>query len=93
MLPDPIPSLKEQLRREILRVVERVTICEGADLLDVDVSTISRLTHADTTRFSLEKLIRILATVDRQIELRVVDRSTMDLWRMRYERRRKEKER
>lgn len=92
MLPDPIPQLKEQLRREILDLVANYPLTVGADMVGLDLSRMSRLSKGDLERFSLEKLIRILAFVDRQATVVVIDKSTMSLWRMLRERFQKERE-
>jgi len=86
MLSDPVPQLKQQLSHEILDLVTHYPLGVGAEMLGLDLSRMSRLAKGDLERFSLEKLIRILAFVDRRVTIAVVDESTMSLGRMMRER-------
>jgi len=77
MTTDPIPQLKEQLRREIVAAVARYSLVVAADRLAIGMSSMSRLNSGKLERFSMEKLIRILATSGRRVELKVIDESAI----------------
>ena len=72
MIDDPIPSLKERLRRSILADVGRFNPLVAAHMLGVDESRMSNLEHGRLERFSLQKLIRLLARINRRVDLTVV---------------------
>ncbi len=93
MLADPIPQLKQQLHAEIMTILSRYPLTVGAEIIDVELSRVSKLARGDLTRFSLEKLIRILATVDRRIDMRVVDVSKNSPRQQLSQRWKREKER
>ena len=73
MLSDPIPALKQQLAREILKSIARLNVTIAADVLEIGRPRLSDLRHGRVARFSVERLIRILATVDRQVAVSVVN--------------------
>lgn len=72
MLDDPIPGLKEKLRRSILADVGRFNPRVAAHMLGVDESRMSNIEHGRLERFSLQKLIRLLARINRRVDLMVV---------------------
>lgn len=72
---DPIPQLKEQLSREIIAAVDKYTWTVAAGMLGIEPSRMSHLKKGNLERFSLEKLIRMLAVIDRKVEVRIVDES------------------
>lgn len=72
---DPIPQLKEQLRQEILSIANRYTVTHAAMELEIATASMSRIRSGNLERFSLEKLIRILAVVQRRVEISVIDES------------------
>jgi predicted XRE-type DNA-binding protein len=86
MAIDPIPQLKEQLRLEILRAVEKHTVMIAGEVLGIGTARMSRLHRGHLERFSLEKLIRILTVANQKVELRVIDESEAALQRMWRER-------
>ena len=69
---DPIPPLKEQLRQSILADVAQTNSLSAARMLGVDESRFSNLIHGRLERFSLHMLIRLLARLNRRVELTVV---------------------
>lgn len=73
MPKDPIPTLKEQLRKEILSAIEPWPQAVAAKVIGVDPPRVSDLVRGRLERFSLEKLICLLAAVDRRVDIRVVD--------------------
>jgi predicted XRE-type DNA-binding protein len=73
MLPDPIPALKQQLADEILASVARLNVTIAAMVLEIDSSRLADLRHGRVARFSVERLIRMLATVDRRVTLTVAN--------------------
>ncbi len=72
MIDDPIPSLKEQLRQSILAETGRINQLAAARMLGVDEARMSNLEHGRLERFSLQKLIRLLARINRRVDLTVV---------------------
>src|SRR6266508_5742099 len=72
MIDDPVPSLKEQLRQSILAETGRINQLAAARMLGVDEARMSNLEHGRLERFSLQKLIRLLARINRRVDLTVV---------------------
>ena len=72
MIDDPIPGLKEQLKRSILAETGRMCQLAAAQMLGVDEARMSNLEHGRLDRFSLQKLIRLLAKMNRRVDLSVV---------------------
>jgi predicted XRE-type DNA-binding protein len=72
MLDDPIPALKEQLARSILAATGRMPQLGAARMLGLDESRMSNIEHGRLERFSLQKLIRLLARINRRTDLTVV---------------------
>ncbi len=71
--PDPIPALKQQLRQEILASVGKFSQFVAAGALGTDQPRMSDLRQGKLERFSLETLIRLLANIDRRVEISVVN--------------------
>ena len=69
---DPIPALKEQLRREIISLVGGYDQYVAAHALGTDQPRVSDLHRGRLERFSLEKLIRFLTNIERRVEITVV---------------------
>ena len=72
VLDDPIPALKRQLANEILSIANQLNFWLAAALLGIDASRLSDLRRGRIARFSVERLIRMLATAERRVELRVI---------------------
>lgn len=72
MIDDPIPGLKEQLRRSILADVGRFNTLVAAHMLGLDESRMSNIEHGRLERFSLQRLVRLLARINRRVDLTVV---------------------
>ncbi len=72
MLDDPIPALKRQLADEILTLADQTNMHVAARRFGIGVPRMSDLRRGRIVRFSVERLIRILATVDRRVELTIV---------------------
>ena len=68
---DPIFVLKRQLGNEIRRLVQPYTQDVAAGILGIDQPRVSDVMHDKIRRFSLQRLIRMLARMDRTIEIRV----------------------
>lgn len=68
-----IDRLKQQLRREILRLVDRWDQLVAARRVGIGQPRMSDLRHGRVERFSLERLIRILATVDHRVDITIVN--------------------
>jgi predicted XRE-type DNA-binding protein len=81
---DPIPALKEQLAHAILADVGYKSPLQSAGILGLDESRMSNLELGRLERFSLQKLIRLLAVMNRKVELSVV--SVGPVPRLRYDR-------
>jgi predicted XRE-type DNA-binding protein len=72
MIDDPIPALKEQLGRSILAEIGPTSQLAAARMLGLDEARMSNIEHGRCERFSLQKLIRLLARINRRIDLTVV---------------------
>jgi predicted XRE-type DNA-binding protein len=72
MNDDPIWPLKRQLADAILELSAHETWLSAARRFGIDPSRMSDLRAGRIARFSVERLIRILDTVGRGVELRVV---------------------
>ena len=72
-IEDPIPELKEQLRQSILAEVGKWSQQTAAGVLHIDPARMSNLERGRLERFSLEKLIRILALIDQRVDIEVVN--------------------
>lgn len=83
---DPIPDLKEQLRREILSLVGCWDQYVAAGRLGIDQPRMSDLKRGRLERFSLEKLIRLLANIDQSVEIVVVGPTRIAMFRFRHPR-------
>lgn len=72
MIDDPVPTLKEQLRRSILTEIGLTDRLAAARMLGVDEARMSNIKHGRLDRFSLQRLIRIMARINRRVELSVI---------------------
>jgi predicted XRE-type DNA-binding protein len=72
---DPILALKRQLADAILAVSSGKPIIVAARRLGIDPARMCDLRRGRIARFSVERLIRILATVDRGVTVTVVQKS------------------
>ena len=71
MLDDPIPALKQRLARIILEEIREPNIYWGGDLLGLDQPRAWDFYHGRLERFSVQKLIRILARLNRRVDVTV----------------------
>jgi hypothetical protein len=71
MTVDPIPPLKASLADELVRLLRMRDTLDVA-LADTHGSELSRIRNGHLERFSLERLIRMLARVRRRVEMRIV---------------------
>ena len=69
----PIAALRQQLADEILRLVDDFPTVISAQLLCIDERRMADLRHGRAQRFSLERFIRMLAQIDRRVDLTVVN--------------------
>ena len=76
---DPIPPLKQQLADEILDAVSSLNVTIAAAVLDIGASRLGDLRHGRVGRFSVERLIRILAVIDRRVSLTVVNEGAAEI--------------
>jgi predicted XRE-type DNA-binding protein len=83
---DPIPDLKEQLRREIVGLVGGWDQYIAARRLGTDQPRMSDLKRGRLERFSLEKLIRLLANIEQSVEITVVGTTRPAMFRLRHPR-------
>ena len=70
---DPISALKRQLAYEIRTLIGDYNQHIAADALGVDQPRMSDILRDRLERFSLEKLIRLLANLDYRVELTLVN--------------------
>jgi predicted XRE-type DNA-binding protein len=73
MLDDPVPELRRQLARAVMDSVDGQNYFVAAAVLDLATTRFSKLRHGRVEYFSIEKLVRLLAYVDRRVDLSVVD--------------------
>src|SRR5688500_103292 len=78
---DPIRDLKEQLRHEIVSLVGSWDQYVAAGRLGIDQPRMSDLKRGRLERFSLEKLIRVLANIDQSVEITVVGPTRIAMFR------------
>lgn len=71
MIDDPIPALKEQLRLVILAALGRKNQRVAAGILGIYEARMSNIELGRLERFSLQKLIRLLAGINRRVDLTV----------------------
>jgi hypothetical protein len=72
---DSILALKHQLADAILELAGRMPITVAGRRLGIGPARMCDLRHGRVARFSIERLIRILGTIDRDVRLTVVPRS------------------
>jgi predicted XRE-type DNA-binding protein len=72
MIDDPIPALKEHLGRRIVADLSRKNHFAAARMLGLDESRMSNLKYGHFERFSLQMLVRLLARINRRVDLTVV---------------------
>ena len=70
-MDDPIPKLKTQLHAELMKLVGHYNQHVVASRLGISQPRMSKLIRGQLDSFSLEMLIRLLARIDRPVELRV----------------------
>ena len=70
---NPVPALRQQLADEIVSLVSHLNSMFAASVLCIDEARLSDLRHGRAQRFSDERLIRILANVQRRVDLIVVN--------------------
>ncbi len=73
MIDDPIPALKKQLAAEVLLSVDDQHWMIGASLLGLDYARMCHLRKGRIERFSVERLIRMLVSVNRRVDVAVVN--------------------
>ena len=73
MTNDPIPALKRQLADGILHAVDELNFFVAAGVLDIDPARLSDLRRGRIARFSVDSLIRLLAKVNRRVDVSVVN--------------------
>lgn len=71
MINDPIPGLKAQLRQAILAAIGRKNRRVAAGILGIYEARMSNIELGRLERFSLQKLIRLLAGINRRVDLTV----------------------
>ena len=72
MMDDPIPALKQRLAQAILEEIGRRNLWRAGTILGIDQPEMWRLQHGWLQRFSVHKLIRLLARINRRVDITVV---------------------
>ena len=72
MIDDPIPALKKRLAELILEEIGDGNMWMARRILGLDQTRMWRLEHGHLDRFSVQWLIRLLARINRKVEVRVV---------------------
>ena len=75
MSDDSILALKRQLADSILELAGHMPVTVAGRRLGIGPARMCDLRHGRVARFSVERLIRILGTVDRDVRLTVVSRN------------------
>jgi predicted XRE-type DNA-binding protein len=70
---DPVPALKRQLAAEIRALVGMFPSDVGARVFAVDQPRMANILNDRLKRFSLQRLVRLLAHVDRRVKLEVLN--------------------
>jgi predicted XRE-type DNA-binding protein len=70
---DPVPRLKQELRIAILEAVGRHGQLSAAATLGLDWPRMSDLDSGNLERFGLQKLVRLLARINRRVEVTVIE--------------------
>jgi predicted XRE-type DNA-binding protein len=78
---DPVPSLKQQLAAEFLSLLEGHDREWAAREAGIDGWRVSDLQRGDLTRFSLQKLVRMLARLGRRVTITVTPTGEMNEFR------------
>lgn len=76
--PNPeLEQLKSALSFEIFTILNerKLTQAQGAKILGIDQPQVSRLKNGDFTRFSVERLIKLLNKLDRDINISITKHS------------------
>jgi predicted XRE-type DNA-binding protein len=71
-MDDPIPELKERLARAILEEIGRRNMWRAGGMLGLRQPEMWKLGHGQLERFSVHKLIRLLARINRRVDITVV---------------------
>jgi len=89
MLDDPVPALKRQLADAIVAIANQTNFHVAAPALGIDTARLSDLRRGRVNRFSIDRLIRILAVVDRRVDAKIVTvgREHVEWWVILRERR------
>jgi predicted XRE-type DNA-binding protein len=86
VVPDPIPALKQRLADEITRLLAHYNQGFAACMLGLEQPRMSELLSGKLNRFGVQRLIRLLANLDRRVELTIVQpadpriRLTQQFW-------------
>jgi predicted XRE-type DNA-binding protein len=71
VLDDPVPALKRQLVAAILRIADQTHWIVAAGGFGLDEARMCDLRKGRIDQFSLQRLIRMLARVDRRVEVTI----------------------
>lgn len=65
--------MKAQLAAEIIAALDRrkLTVREGEKLIGVTAADLSRIRNADLSRFTIDRLVRVLNALDRRVTVKV----------------------
>jgi len=71
MIEDPIPALKERLAKLIIEEIHEPNIYDAGTILGLDQPRMWDFYHGRLERFSVQKLIRILAHLNRRVDVTI----------------------
>jgi predicted XRE-type DNA-binding protein len=80
---DPIPELKKRVSDELVKLIDNWTQWNAAVLLHVSQTQISEIRAGKLERFSLDRLVRLLARAGRKIEIRTTSARASAVFRHR----------
>ena len=69
---DPIPALKQRLAQAILEEIGERNMWMAGRMLGLDQPAMWKLEHGRLREFSVHKLIRLLARMNRRVDIEVV---------------------
>ena len=73
--PDPVPALKDQLAREIVAIIQGFSQREIAVFLGIDQPRISDLKRGCLTRFTMDRLVKLVSRLDHDVALDIRHRT------------------
>ena len=71
MIEPPLLEIKRRLAAEIVAVADQTNFFVAAKGLGIGTARLSDLRHGRVQRFTIDRLIRVLAVVDRRVDVSI----------------------